>query len=312
MFIRSFSLMVLSALLLVATACRAPSLDASAPGAPPEQRLLLLDIAHAGARLVAVGEAGRIVLSDDGGDRWQLAQSPARALLTAVYFVDGQHGWAVGHDMLILATEDGGLHWKQQFSAPQENRPLLDVWFKDARQGYAVGAYGAMLTSTDGGATWQAQQQTRDDHHLYAILGLTDGTLLLAGEAGTLRRSQDQGRSWQAVTTPYPGSFFGMLQAPDGGLLLFGMRGHILRSSDRGVHWAEIASPTQSSLMGGAVLGNGHIVLAGAAGAVVESTDGGRTFAMRPDGGHLAWASAIDSPRGLLLAGETGVTLVKE
>ena len=299
-------------MLLALTACRAPSFDANVPGVPPEQRLLLLDTAHAGSRLVAVGEAGHIVYSDDDGKHWKRAQSPAHALLTAVYFVDDQHGWAVGHDMLILATNDGGLNWKQQFFAPKESRPLLDVWFKDLHQGYAIGAYGAMLVTNDGGATWQAQHQTADDHHLYSILGLTDGTLLLAGETGTLRRSSDQGKTWKTMTTPYPGSFFGMLQVPDGSLLLFGMRGHILRSSDQGEHWEEIASPTKASLMGGTVLNNGHIVLAGAAGAVLESADAGRTFVTRHGGGYLAWASAIDSAQGLLLVGEAGVMQVKD
>ena len=312
MTLRKHSHFAILVILLALTACRAPSFDANVPGVPPEQRLLLLDTTHAGSRLIAVGEAGHIVYSDDAGSHWKRAQSPAHALLTAVYFVDDQHGWAVGHDMLILATTDGGLNWKQQFSAPNESRPLLDVWFRNAQQGYAVGAYGALLSTVDGGTTWLAQHQTEDDHHLYSILGLKDGTLLVAGETGALRRSKDQGKTWQPLTTPYAGSFFGMLQVPDGSLLLFGLRGHILRSPDQGEHWEEIASPTGASLMGGNVLGNGNIVLAGAAGAVLESSDAGHTFVTRPGGGYLAWASAIDGPHGLLLAGEAVITLVKE
>lgn len=298
--------------MLALPACRAARVDTHAPDAAPEQRLLLLDTAHAGARLVAVGEAGRIVYSDDAGSHWQRAQTPTTALLTAVYFVDAQHGWAVGHDMLILATHDGGQHWQQQFSAPQESRPLLDVWFKNPKQGYAVGAYGAMLITHDGGASWQAQHQTEDDHHLYAIQGCTDGSLLLAGEAGTLRRSEDAGKTWQAVPTPYAGSYFGIIQLPNDGLLLFGLRGHILRSSDQGKHWDEVASPTQVSLMGGTRLKNGHIVLTGAAGTVLESADAGRTFTTRPGGGFLAWSSVIESAHGLWLAGEAGISPLKE
>jgi len=299
--------------LLSLTACRAPSYNANNPPTPPEQRLLLLDTAHAGKRLVAVGEAGHIVYSDDDGNVWKRAKSPAHALLTAVYFVDDQHGWAVGHDMEILATTDGGLTWNQQFSAPKESRPLLDIWFKDTRQGYAVGAYGALLTTSDGGSTWLAQPQTDDDdHHLYTILGLKDGTLLLAGESGTLRRSGDQGKTWQKLTSPYAGSYFGLLQTPDGSLLLFGLRGHILRSSDQGDHWDEIASPSHASLMGGSVLSNGHIVLVGAAGTVLESADAGKTFTSHPGGGFLAWSSAIDGAHGLLLAGEAGIKHVEE
>ena len=307
-----FYFSILVAMLSLA-ACRAPSFDANHPPTPPEQRLLLLDTAHAGKRLVAVGEAGHIVYSDDDGVVWKQAQTPAHALLTAVYFVDESHGWAVGHDMLILTTTDGGQSWQQQFSAPKESRPLLDVWFRNVREGYAVGAYGAVMSTTDGGATWQAQAPSDDDdHHLYAILGLKDGTLMLAGESGTLRRSVDQGKSWQKLAPPYAGSYFGILQAADDSLLLFGLRGHILRSPNHGEHWEEITSPAHASLMGGRVLGNGHIVLVGAAGTVLESADSGKTFTTRPGGSFVAWSSAIDSGRGLLLAGEIGIKRAEE
>ena len=65
---------------------------------------LLLDIAQAGERLVAAGDRGHILYSDDDGASWTQAKVPTRQLLTAIDFVDDKHGWAVGHDALILAT----------------------------------------------------------------------------------------------------------------------------------------------------------------------------------------------------------------
>src|SRR5690606_23612359 len=64
---------------------------------------LLLDVTHAGKRLVAVGDRGHILFSEDAGRNWVQARVPSRQLLTAVYFVDDKHGWAVGHDAQILA-----------------------------------------------------------------------------------------------------------------------------------------------------------------------------------------------------------------
>src|SRR5471030_2586830 len=69
---------------------------------------LLLDVTHAGTRLVTVGERGHILYSDDQGKDWTQAKVPSRQLLTALYFVDDKHGWAVGHDAQILASSDGG------------------------------------------------------------------------------------------------------------------------------------------------------------------------------------------------------------
>jgi len=47
---------------------------------------LLLDVAHAGARLVAVGDRGHILYSDDDGASWAQAKVPTRQMLTSVFF----------------------------------------------------------------------------------------------------------------------------------------------------------------------------------------------------------------------------------
>src|SRR5262249_31120184 len=122
------------------------------------QRLLIEDAAQVGKRIVAVGDRGYIVTSDDNGANWKRAKAPAAPLLTALRFVDDKHGWAVGHDSIILATTDGGDTWTKQFSAAEEQRPLLGVYFVDAKRGYAVGAYGAFYETTDGGTKWTARK----------------------------------------------------------------------------------------------------------------------------------------------------------
>lgn len=47
---------------------------------------LLIDAAHAGKRLVVVGDRGHILFSDDQGKTWTQARVPTRQLLTAVFF----------------------------------------------------------------------------------------------------------------------------------------------------------------------------------------------------------------------------------
>ena len=117
-----------------------PAFPATAVSA---SRLLLLGVAAADKRAVAVGERGVIVLSDDDGRNWRVAKSPTEATLTAVYFVDAQRGFAVGHDAVILMTEDAGETWTQVHAAPDEQKPLLAVWFENAERGIAVGAYSS-------------------------------------------------------------------------------------------------------------------------------------------------------------------------
>lgn len=45
----------------------------------------MIDVVHAGKRLVAVGDRGHILYSDDQGNTWTQAKVPTRQLLTAVF-----------------------------------------------------------------------------------------------------------------------------------------------------------------------------------------------------------------------------------
>jgi len=89
---------------------------------------------------------------------WEQRPAPTRATLTAVHLHDGELGWAVGHDAVILRTRDGGESWERVHHAPQEERPFLDVWFTDEQHGFAIGAYGFFLVTDDGGETWATRQ----------------------------------------------------------------------------------------------------------------------------------------------------------
>src|SRR5690554_634705 len=57
---------------------------------------LLNDAVRAGDRIVAVGERGHIIYSDDGGKSWEQGSVPVSVTLTAVDFGTETHGWAVG------------------------------------------------------------------------------------------------------------------------------------------------------------------------------------------------------------------------
>jgi len=271
------------------------------------ERLLLIDATHQGSRVVAVGDRGYIVLSDDNGKTWRRAKSPAAPLLTAVEFVDAKTGWAVGHDSIILATTDGGETWTQQFSAPAEQRPLLDVLFVDKNAGYAIGAYGAFFETADGGKSWNPRKVIEDDKHLNAFIRLPEGRLIILGEAGTILMSADAGKTWSTVPSPYKGSLFGGLVADDGAVLAFGLRGRIFRSKDAGKTWVPIDNPSVATLMGGSKLPDGGLVIAGNGGTVLVSRDQGQSFVPLATGSTKAFARAIlGSPNAVILIGETG------
>ena len=57
-------------------------------------KILLIDAARAGNRIVAVGDRGFILASDDNGDSWRRLNAPEGPLLTAVFFLrDAKTGY---------------------------------------------------------------------------------------------------------------------------------------------------------------------------------------------------------------------------
>ena len=145
-------------------------------------RSVLVGVARAGSRLVAVGERGHVLVSDDNGRNWKQVASPVSVTLTAVHFADEKNGWAVGHSGIILSSNDGGQIWKKQLDGLQVNKLMLDaarasgnaawlersenfnkdgadkpflaVHFSDPKHGLAVGAYGLAFATGDGGVKW--------------------------------------------------------------------------------------------------------------------------------------------------------------
>lgn len=271
------------------------------------QRMVLVDAERFGNRIVAVGDHGYIVITDDFGKTWRRAKAPAAPLITAIDFLDDQLAIAVGHDSVILATSDRGETWSQVFAAAQEQRPLLDVIFVRRDFAVAVGAYGAYYDSVDGGKTWNARKVTNDDKHFNAIVELGDGRLVILGEAGTILASNDWGKAWTPVASPYKGSFFGGVVAADGAVVAFGMRGRIFRSKDKGATWIAVENASTATLMGGEKLPDGSIVLVGAAGTALLSRDNGVSFVPITTGTTRALSKAVQGEAGVvMLLGEAG------
>jgi len=359
---------VLALLLPVLTASAEPIDFRLLPALESERAVngLLLEVARDGDRLLVVGERGRILWSDDGGQSWTQASVPVSLAITSVTFAGGGDAWATAHDGYLLHSDDRGATWGIALSgsdvaalsvgaiekqvealraaiedAPPDAReeaewaldealfaleeaqlavdegmttPLLKAWFADADTGYALGAYNVFLRTDDGGVTWESHSYRLDNpdkYHLYGIARSSAGTLLLAGEAGTLLRSLDDGATWERVVTPYQGSFFGTVAPSDGGLLIFGLRGNAFRSIDEGESWIKIDTHDNRTLMCGTADADGTVVLAGAAGAVLHSSDSGISFRVVPTEGNRVYSDVITNPDGsVLLVGFGGVSVL--
>ena len=284
---------------------------------------LMLDLVNLGQRTVAVGWRGHILLSDDDGKTWRQVEVPTRSMLTSVYFSDNLRGWVVGHNAVILATEDGGNSWNLLSAAPEEERPLFDV-IVTGSYGFALGAYAKFMVTQDGGKNWapgdfvlqksaEKSKESLDDeeplpfdYHFYSIARAADGIFYIAAEAGYLFRSDDGGHTWQELPSPYAGSFFGIQPLQDDALLAYGLRGHIFHSPDGGQSWQPINTGTTVLLTDAVRLPDGTVVVVGMGGVVLVSSDEGQTFALHKSG-RVGLTAVVNTASGKLVAvGERG------
>lgn len=297
---------------------RFPALELPALVTPKSAGATMLGLAAAGTRLVAVGERGIVLLSDDRGVSWRQGRVPVSASLTAVRFIDDRRGWAVGHFGTVLRTDDGGESWvksldgfavarlagqeadqlaaagdadaerlraaARQLAAEGPDKPFLDVLFTSPDDGFVVGAYNLAFRTRDGGRSWvpwMPRIENPDGMHLYGIArtgGPEAGAFVIVGEQGTLLRSTDGGERFEPLASPYPGSLFGVLAAARGTLLAYGLRGNLLRSDDGGERWETVESGVVSGLAAGLVLPDGAILLGSQGGDLLLSRDDGRSF----------------------------------
>jgi len=277
---------------------------------------LLLDATYAGDRLVAVGEFGHVVLSDDRGVTWHQAKSvPTQSTLTGVTFANKDLGFAVGHDATVIRTADGGETWDLVYNDSESEMAFMTVYFENEKRGFAMGAFSFIVETTDGGETWEERSLSDgllDDYHLNKLFSDKDGDLFISAEFGVVYHSTDKGRTFNRIQTQYEGSWggFGM---SDGSVMVFGMRGNAFRSWDKGQTWEKVATGTDKSIAGGVQLGNGKIVLVGLQGYAGYSDNGGQSFTEVTRSDRLGYAAVTDGPDGqIVVFGEPGAKVMPD
>lgn len=269
---------------------------------------VVLGLARAGPRIVAVGERGTILLSDDEGRSWRQARVPVSATLTGVYFDAASsppRGWAVGHFGIVLRSDDGGESWRKQLDGRQvaaaiaaqaqaqllrasdeasvatrqaeaqrlvaegPDKPFFDLAFVDRDRGFIVGAYGLLFASRDGGQTWIPWQDR-----------------LPAGEARHLYRLTVQGQE----------------------IFIAGEQGALYRSRDGGDSFAALASPYEGSFFGGLTGARvGQVLLYGLRGRAFWSSDAGARWHRADTGVPASLTAGLRRDDGtLLLATQSG------
>jgi photosystem II stability/assembly factor-like uncharacterized protein len=316
-------------------------LDVPATVVATNREIVLTGLALAGNRLVMVGPRGVILYEDlpaPPDARPVQANVPVGSDLTALRFVDAKVGYAVGHDGVILGTNDGGATWDkrldgrdvpkiiadyyaanpatdpaiarqaERFATGGADLHFLDTWFEDADHGFAIGSFNLILRTEDGGRSWKPWLDRTDNPgglHLQAIAPI-DGSVYLVGEQGLIRKLDPAAKKFVSMPSPYKGTLFGIIGGK-GTILAYGLRGHAFVSHDGAATWQESKVGVTDSIAAGTMLPDGRVLLATLAGDLLTSSDSGGSFTAVPGGPrHKVFALALAQGR-LALAGSSGL-----
>lgn len=322
------------------------ALDEPAIAVKAPDKVMLDAITRAGGRLVAAGEHGVIIVSDDNGQTWLQAAVPVDVTLTAISFVDSRRGWAVGNSGVILHTSDGGLTWQLQLNglqadqltlqaaelavarhsqspgaplavaranhliAQNDPKPFLSLVAFNSRHAIVFGAYRLAMMTNDGGATWADWSLNIADplsHHLYGE-AVVGTDIYIAGEAGLVFCSKDSGQDFLPVQPAGSTTLFGVVSTGDGGVLVYGVAGALYRSQNGGGSWTVINMPSSANLTDAITLSSGAILLTAESGVVYISRDHGNNFAPLPARLPMAAFAAAQAADGsVVIAGDRGI-----
>jgi len=254
---------------------------------------LLIDLAKAGNRIVAVGERGHIILSDDQGISWEQADVPVSVLLNSVNFVNDQQGWAVGHSGVILHTSNGGKSWVKQFDGNQANKMIITQYEDQIKK--LEGELEAAPEDQKDNIAFKIEDATfaLEDAKADAVVGASKPLLdvlfsspsegFVVGAYGFFFKTVNGGLTWtnygNRIENPDRFHLNAIQQLHDGTLLIVGESGVIFRSVDKGETWSNIESPYEGSFFGLSETNeNGGALVFGLRGNIFRTVDSGETW----------------------------------
>lgn len=265
----------------------------------------------------AVGDAGTILHTTDGGQHWRAQESGTMASLAHCAFSDRARGWSATQRQ-VLRTTDAGTQWHAIPGPPLRGTQDLyrDIAVPAAEHILVVTRLGGIFRSTDSGGSWSVV------HHSYEPARIFFRDALhgwVAGDHGRVARTTDGGATWtdHYVVVPrraplrnpsllyFADSLRGWITADtdlyattDGGRMwellpdstrhddlhmsatgqLWSCGTGLRRSSDGGRTWHAHPGVPRLPLAAITFVGPDTGWAAGAAGVLLRSTDGGATW----------------------------------
>ena len=150
----------------------------------------------------AVGQAGTVLATSDGGVTWNGQVSGTTLDIGQATFPSASAGWLVSEFGELLRTADGGASWRRVSYG--RNDFVLALGASDADNAWVTTTLGAGFVTRDGGLSWRQVPQAPGDTFRFAFASATDVWSLppFFDPQPSLAHSLDGGATWTTVTLP--------------------------------------------------------------------------------------------------------------
>jgi len=265
-------------------------IPAQTPGA---ETLFDLAASSEDAVRVAVGAAGTILSSSDDGRTWNLVESGSRDELRCVAYDPASDRWIVaGSGGRILVSSDQAQSFR---TVPAPTSSLLASFLGGLDGGGLLlgGEDGALLYSDRAGEEW-TQVQAVTNEALTALVPADAARVYALGSAGSVLRSSNGGRSFEAWIQP-DGRYWtgGVFVAALDALVLIDAHGEVARLYDRDGRLEPVASLPSTYLSTILQADDGTLLVVGDAGHTLHSVDAGETWSFVETGAGALLESAV-------------------
>jgi len=281
---------------------------ASVQPATIERRDIFYGVSMASPGVIwAAGQQGKIVRSTDRGVSWAPQANGTQAHLQAIAVWDAERAVAVGNDLTILSTGDGGKTWRKAAAiGGVPAAKLLRVRAYDPGIAWAVGERGTVLRSSDHGISWQAKS-TKDDA-TWNDVAFVGRNGWMVGEFGRIRQTIDGGANWTSVTAPVKSSLNAVAFRDERNGVAVGTGGVVVVTTDSGASWQLLPSITDQHIFD--VLWDGsRWLLAGDKGLLLAADSRAQTWTDASAGISATWHTQIDGRDGRYALAGYGITV---
>jgi photosystem II stability/assembly factor-like uncharacterized protein len=183
----------------------------------------------------AVGRAGTLVRTLDGGRTWAHYDVPTSSTLIDAAFADAQNGFALDRDGNLFESVNGGASWRS-IDIGNSTAPTRVIAL-DSQHLLLIGPRG-VRRSADSANSFSAVSDRAVSHSVLSDAVRAGGTVAVFGPRA-LATSSDTGRHWTRFPLPsksgiQSASFTSARQG-----FVLDRRGRVWHTKDFGRHWSE-------------------------------------------------------------------------